>query len=88
MPNLNELNEEDDFSFIPHLGLDIDIQIDCPLAYAPHKYIIKNQELVRKAAHSLTGMFNFCVEFNFPGAYYIKLPTGYRYQKRRTTRRH
>ncbi|RZC36851.1 uncharacterized protein BDFB_009991 [Asbolus verrucosus] len=88
IPNLDELDDLDDFLLIPHLGLDIDIRIDCPLAYAPYKYVKENEERVRDEEKSSTGMFNLCIEFHFPGAHYPRLPPSYNFRKRVSTRRY
>ncbi|KAJ3646283.1 hypothetical protein Zmor_023876 [Zophobas morio] len=88
IPNPVQLEEQNEFLLIPHLGLDIDVRIDCPLAYAPHKFIKENEELIRNEEKSSNGMFNLSIEFNFPGAYYPRLPTTYNYQKRISTRQY
>ncbi|EFA07736.1 uncharacterized protein LOC103314581 [Tribolium castaneum] len=88
MPNPEGVDQQDEFFLIPHLGLDIDIRIDCPLAYAPYKYIIDNEEMIRDEEKSSNGMFNLCIQFNFPGAHYPRLPTAYSYHKRISTRQY
>ncbi|KAH0810866.1 hypothetical protein GEV33_011924 [Tenebrio molitor] len=87
-PNPDELDDQDDFLLVPHLGLEIDIRIDCPLAYAPYKYIKEHEDVIRDEEKSSTGMFNLCVEFNFPGAHYPRLPSTYNYHKKISTRQY
>lgn len=70
---------------IPHLGLDIDIKVDCPLAYAPYKFIKENEDVVRqKGKHG--GLFTINIKFNCPGAFYPRLPPIHVYQRRVSTR--
>lgn len=70
---------------VPHLGLGILVKLDCPIAVAPYAYFQKNPDLVA-AANDLNGMFDLCVEFDFPGAFYSNLEPKYTYRKKFSTR--
>lgn len=83
--NLNWEVERD--NGIPHLGLSIDVKLECPVALAPYAYLQKNPKIVA-TTKGFNGMFDLCVEFNFPGAFYSNLESKYIYRKKVSTRLH
>ncbi|XP_018568449.1 uncharacterized protein LOC108908796 [Anoplophora glabripennis] len=75
-------SEEDIFYQIAHLGFRMNIEVRCPLSYAPLKILEKldtNQQDILKKKHKTKGPTGISIVFECEGASYPRLPTIYEY---------
>ncbi|KAJ8943513.1 hypothetical protein NQ314_009716 [Rhamnusium bicolor] len=85
-PNINvprNNSDEDVFYQIAHLGFRMNVDVKCPISYAPLRFLQKmdtDQQHILKKKHKIKGPTNISIFFECEGASYPRLPTLYEYQ--------